>query len=239
MGIVSQAARKLKDQYWLVFGMGIFIHAINFSLSFPIRLLDIFNIITESQYVSVLIVYIIVLISLSGVLYYGLCNVSLKISRLERVQFSDMFSGFGENFASSVGTYLLMILKLILWSLLLIIPGFVKGFAYVMTFYIKIDHPETKANAAMKSSDSLMKGHKGELFGIYLFIYFLPILVLSFIPVILNNFHSYIASSVISIIVNIAMLFFLPLINVITSDFYLHVKGEDTTENDLIQEESI
>ena len=55
-------------------------------------------------------------------------------------------------------------LFVLLWSLLLLIPGIVKSYAYEMIYYIKADHPEYDWRACLKESQKMMKGHKGELF---------------------------------------------------------------------------
>lgn len=51
-----------------------------------------------------------------------------------------------------------------LWSLLFIIPGIVKTFAYAMTPFILEDNPELSAKAAIDRSVAMMKGHKFDLF---------------------------------------------------------------------------
>ena len=51
-----------------------------------------------------------------------------------------------------------------LWTLLLIIPGIVKYYAYAMTPYILVDNPELSANQAINLSCKMMKGHKFDLF---------------------------------------------------------------------------
>ena len=51
-----------------------------------------------------------------------------------------------------------------LWTLLLIIPGIIKSYAYSMAYYIKLDHPEYTAKQALKASEELMYGHKWQLF---------------------------------------------------------------------------
>ena len=51
-----------------------------------------------------------------------------------------------------------------LWSLLLIVPGIIKVYAYAMTPYILIDNPELSANQAINFSCKMMKGHKFDLF---------------------------------------------------------------------------
>ena len=51
-----------------------------------------------------------------------------------------------------------------LWSLLFIIPGIVKGYAYSMTPYIIYENPNLSADRAIKMSKIMTDGYKGDLF---------------------------------------------------------------------------
>lgn len=62
----------------------------------------------------------------------------------------------------------LMELFVSLWTCLFIIPGIIKGLAYSMTPFILEEKPELSAYDAIKYSEKLMKGHKTELFLLYL-----------------------------------------------------------------------
>ena len=62
----------------------------------------------------------------------------------------------------------LMGLKLFLWYLLLIIPGIVKAFGYALTPFLLVDCPELTPLQCIKLSDKMMKGHKFDLFYLYL-----------------------------------------------------------------------
>ena len=55
-----------------------------------------------------------------------------------------------------------------LWSLLLIIPGIIKAFSYAMTPYILVEYPELSASEAIHRSRMMMRGHKFDLFWLYL-----------------------------------------------------------------------
>lgn len=84
--------------------------------------------------------------------------------------------GFGRFFHNMLG-YIVMELKVLLWTLLLIIPGIVKGFAYAMTPFILEDEPELSPLQAVKKSDAMMKGHKFDFF--YLTLSFIGWIILS------------------------------------------------------------
>ena len=55
-------------------------------------------------------------------------------------------------------------LVVFLWSLLFIIPGIIKAYAYSMVPYIIHDNPNLSNQDARRISDLMTKGHKGELF---------------------------------------------------------------------------
>ena len=63
---------------------------------------------------------------------------------------------------------LLMTIKIILWTLLLIVPGILKTFSYAMTPYILVDNPELSASEAIHKSSEMMDGHRFDLFYLYL-----------------------------------------------------------------------
>ena len=82
-----------------------------------------------------------------------------------------------KNYFHNIWGYLLMTIFVLLWSLLLFIPGIIMAFAYAMTPYILVDNPEMKAIDAIRKSRSMMKGHKFDLF--YLELSFIGWIILS------------------------------------------------------------
>ena len=100
-----------------------------------------------------------------GPLEYGQAYIFLKQARdRQPVQLGDMFRGFQDDFG---GTFLIGFLSQLfvaLWSLLFIIPGIVKFYAYSMAYYVKLDHPDYGWKACIDESRRLMNGHKWEKF---------------------------------------------------------------------------
>lgn len=83
--------------------------------------------------------------------------------------FKGVFSGFTDGrFKNTFLTALLQEVFLTLWTCLLIIPGWIKGYSYAMAPYIMKDMfdagHEMKATEAITESRKLMNGHKAELF---------------------------------------------------------------------------
>lgn len=59
---------------------------------------------------------------------------------------------------------LLVFVYTFLWTLLLIVPGIIKGLSYSMTFYIMRENPEMKGEQAIQHSMAMMQGRKMDLF---------------------------------------------------------------------------
>ena len=100
-----------------------------------------------------------------GPMSYGVFYVFLKQSRdLEPIKLTDVFKGFTDCFGDSFLIGLMTSIFTILWSLLFVIPGIVKAYAYSMAYYVKIDHPDYDWNMCITESRRIMKGNKGKLF---------------------------------------------------------------------------
>lgn len=100
-----------------------------------------------------------------GPLEYGMAYIFLKQARDHQpVQLGDMFRGFQDDFGGTFLIGLMTSLFTFLWSLLFVIPGIVKAYAYSMAYYIKLDHPDYGWKACIDESRRLMDGHKWEKF---------------------------------------------------------------------------
>jgi uncharacterized membrane protein len=73
------------------------------------------------------------------------------------------FSGFND-FGANLLIGLMSGLFVFLWSLLLIVPGIIKAYAYSMAFYIKNDNPTYDWKQCLDESQRMMTGNKGKLF---------------------------------------------------------------------------
>jgi len=93
----------------------------------------------------------------------GLAIFSLSISRNQDTKLEQIFQGFN-NFGTALGAYLLMVLFILLWMLLLIIPGIIAAISYSMTFYILADDNSIGAMDAIDKSKKMMDGYKWKYF---------------------------------------------------------------------------
>lgn len=99
-----------------------------------------------------------------GPLLYGLQNVTLSCARGMEWKIEHIFRGFSHRFSQSLVLYLLQNLFIALWTLLFIVPGLIKTYAYALSFYVAGDHPELDARGCLAESEKLMRGHKWQLF---------------------------------------------------------------------------
>lgn len=104
---------------------------------------------------------------IAGPMMLGAAIYSLAISRGEESRLEMIFDGF-RDFGNALGAYLLMILYIILWLLLLIVPGIIAALSYSMVFYIFADDRSIKPAELLRRSKKMMYGHKEKLFYLYL-----------------------------------------------------------------------
>ena len=76
---------------------------------------------------------------------------------------STIKTGF-QNYGHTFVTLFLRDLFLLLWSLLLLIPGIIKAYSYCMVPYILADHPELTATETIARSKEMMNGNKWQAF---------------------------------------------------------------------------
>jgi uncharacterized membrane protein len=102
---------------------------------------------------------------IGGALSLGLNQFVLNIIRYRNARIEDLFVFFrGGRYGKSIGYAVLTYIYVLLWSLLFIIPGIIKGYSYAMTGYILVDHPDYTVNEAIRKSREIMSGNKLDLF---------------------------------------------------------------------------
>ena len=123
-------------------------------------------------------------IFIGGPLYVGYQWFHLELIRYNNPKVGVLFSGFTKNYFRNTGASLMVSIFTILWSLLLIIPGIIKGLAYSMTFFILRDRPELTVFQAITESRRMMDGRKKNLF--VLIFSFLPWVIIPFALIVIG-----------------------------------------------------
>ncbi len=99
----------------------------------------------------------------SNVVAVGLRGWFLRFMRGENASVGELFASF-RIYRPVMVTKLLTGVYTFLWSLLFVIPGIVKGYAYSMADYIIYENPNLSADRAIQMSCQMTRGHKGDLF---------------------------------------------------------------------------
>ena len=99
----------------------------------------------------------------SGAFTVGFMAFFLGIAQEGEAQLDLLFVGF-RRFWKSFGVYFLSTIFVLLWSLLLIIPGIIASFRYAMAYFIIADDEDCGALEAIRRSKEMMKGNKWKLF---------------------------------------------------------------------------
>ena len=107
--------------------------------------------------------------SVVSLVFVGFVSLALNMyfKTLVREGKASVESVFGV-FKNDLGTTLLLgIMQTVfiaLWSLLFVIPGIVKYYAYSMAFYLKSEHTDWDWRRCLDESERLTQGHKTDLF---------------------------------------------------------------------------
>lgn len=89
--------------------------------------------------------------------------IYLNLTKGIKPEVKELFAHFGEFWGAFKVTFLTGLFTA-LWSLLLIVPGIIKSYAYSQAMYILAENPGMGAREALKRSEEMMNGHKMELF---------------------------------------------------------------------------
>lgn len=108
----------------------------------------------------------VAMIVVSGPILYGTARTTVECVEGDKWDIGHTFRGFNECFGRSVLLWFLQGLFTALWSLLLIIPGIVKGYSYAMAFYIQQEKGGNGREPVdcITQSRRMMDGHKWQLF---------------------------------------------------------------------------
>ena len=104
-----------------------------------------------------------------GVFFYfvtvGLTYFMVKFINDEKHEFKDLFH-FANDYVRIFVVNLLQGIFIVLWSLLLIVPGIMKAFAYALVPFLLADdkYKDLSYTEVLKKSEEMMKGHRMDYF---------------------------------------------------------------------------
>ena len=109
------------------------------------------------------VVMIVVSIFVLNPLEVG-CKRYMTMAREVKPQFQEMGFAFKNCYGNIVKTMFFKNLYIFLWSLLFVIPGFVKSYEYRMIPYLLAEYPDMAPDEAFRISREMMTGNKWETF---------------------------------------------------------------------------
>jgi len=143
--IMAEGRDSLRGRWW---------HSVG-----TLVVLAIILIVAESFWIASVIV--------TGPLYVGWAIFVLAISRGHEARLSQIFGGFN-SFLTALAAYWLFTVIVLLWSILLIIPGIIAALSYSQIFFIIADDRSIGPIQALRKSKEIMNGHRWKLFCLFL-----------------------------------------------------------------------
>lgn len=141
----------------------------------------------------------------AGPLAIGVVYFYMKIESGNDPNVTLIFDGF-QDFQRGFIYHVVSTIFIILWTLLLVIPGIIAAIRYSMGYYIMVENPDVTAMEALRESSELMKGHKMDFF----------IFVLSFFGWLLLS----------ALTLGIGFLFLVPYYQMSKLNFYRKINGD-------------
>ncbi len=104
-------------------------------------------------------------IIITGPLGYSITRILTKCAREKKqADIADLGIGFKECMSDAILLSVVSKILIVLWTLLLIIPGIIKSYAYSQAFFIQQDQDNKDWRYCLDKSQEMMKGHKWDLF---------------------------------------------------------------------------
>lgn len=108
-------------------------------------------------------VYSIICLIIGSGVSVGYAKLNLDIVDGGSASVGTIFSMFGR-WKTALWARILVNIRVMLWSLLFVIPGIVASYSYAMVSFVLADHPEMTASEALAESKRIMKGNRWRLF---------------------------------------------------------------------------
>ena len=100
-----------------------------------------------------------------SILLIGYYTILIEASINKKFNIEKIVSGLnGDTLANRIVLSVIKNLYIFLWSLLFIIPGIVKSYAYALAEFITMENPEMSASDCLRLSQERMDGHKKDIF---------------------------------------------------------------------------
>jgi len=144
--LMSQAREALKGRWGLAIGVNVIYYVIIMAVQIIPNQID-----PKAGSIIGIIV--------GAPLIVGIAVFSLSLARKQEATILQLFDGI-KKFWTCLGTYLLAAIFILLWALLLIIPGIMAAYSYAMIYFILADNDEIGPLEAITKSKEMMRGNR-------------------------------------------------------------------------------
>ncbi|NDL66592.1 DUF975 family protein [Anaerotalea alkaliphila] len=100
---------------------------------------------------------------LSGAVATGICNFFLQFTKTGEPVFEEVFAGF-RVFVKAFAIHVITSVIILLWTLLLVVPGIIAAIRYSQVYFILAENPDMDLQEVLERSKSMMEGFKGRYF---------------------------------------------------------------------------
>lgn len=128
-----------------------------------------------------------------SVIVVGANKILLDVSQDREMNLSDLFWGFQEGrYMHCVDVMFFLKLKILLWSLVFLIPGIIKQYEYAFVPYLLVEHPDWDSSVIFKESTKMTEGRKMDLFVLslsFMGFYLIPIFTIGFLAFFVEPYY--------------------------------------------------
>ena len=171
----DKAKKQLRNTYWYAFVVSLILNIAGGSGRSSLGIFQNHNM-DLGEYTDMfnnIYFATIVIVTLFAIAFRIFVAYSLQVSGskffIENTKSNCQLNNLGFSFKKGqyldiVKTMFVKSIFVFLWTLLLIVPGIIKSYAYRMVPYILAENPNIDTNKALELSDEMTKGHKLDIF---------------------------------------------------------------------------
>lgn len=125
-----------------------------------------------STYIVSSLVFFVIYLVISTILQFGYSSYCLKVANRDgSMSYGDLFSSV-RYLLKAIGLTLMISVFVLLWCILLIIPGIIAAYRYSQAIFIMVEDPNKGIMQCIRESKEMMAGHKMEYFILELSFFF-------------------------------------------------------------------
>ena len=123
-------------------------------------------------YIVSSLVFFVIYLVISTILQFGYSSYCLKVANRDgSMSYGDLFSSV-RYLLKAIGLTLMISVFVLLWCILLVIPGIIAAYRYSQAIFIMVEDPNKGIMQCIRESKEMMAGHKMEYFILELSFFF-------------------------------------------------------------------